>query len=257
MLNTITAALKPATTAAIFLSLAMPAAAQTFSIPAAPPLTQKTDLGFQSPGFLEVSALGFVDLASDTHYLVFADGATAIPYTSGTFTWTAEGGPYPTFAGGDGINHYRGGGTNWQGSFWNELGAQSTDTLNPATIRFGTLVGTFNPAPAASDWFVIGRHATIQIPATGAHLYAAISDCATCRPDNAFAFAVTVGKRIYSLRDDFDSTHNPSGPWSYGFRLATDAPSAFTRFSTNYAGYQQVVGGWDGTDQPGVTLPGV
>ena len=176
---------------------------------------------------------------------------------SGAITWTAENGPYPTVAGGDGINHYPGGGTNWTGTQWTELSVQSTDTLNPGTIRFGTLVGTFSPTPSAADWFVIGRDRIVTAPSTGAHLYAAVLDCAAgCHTDNFGRYTVTVGGRVHSLRDDFDVTRNPSGPWSYGFRLLTDAPGVFTRFTRSIFPALGSIGGWDGFSQYGDTLPG-
>ena len=202
------------------LVLALPVNAQTFSVPATTTLAGKIDLGLLAPNAqVRVSATGSIELYSPNQYLTFADGSLAAPLVSGAITWTAENGPYPTVAGGDGINHYPGGGTNWTGTQWTELGAQSTDTLNPGTIRFGTLVGTFSPTPSAADWFVIGRDRIVTAPSTGAHLYAAVLDCAAgCHTDNFGRYTVTVGGRVHSLRDDFDVTRNPSGPWSYGFR---------------------------------------
>jgi hypothetical protein len=242
--------------AVLSLVVAPPAGAQPVSVPATATLANKVDLGLFTAGPLEVTASGWVELYSPNHYLTFGDGALAVPFSEvGGITWTVEGGPYPTFAGGDGLNHYPGGGTNWNGSQWAVLSAESTDTRNPATIRFGTLVGTFNANPDTGDWFVIGRHGSLVVPAGGRHLFAAVVDCPKC-PDNSGAYSVTTGSRIYSLSDDYDTTHNPSGPWSYGFRLASDPPGTFTPFADHFFGYVQVVGGWQGVSQYGDTLPG-
>ena len=225
-------------------------------VPATTNLAGKIDLGFIPANTqVRVSAVGSVELYAPNYYQTFADGSLALPLNAGIVTWTAENGPYPTFAGGDGINRYPGGGTNWSSTQWPELGAQSTDTQNPGTIRFGTLVGTFNPSPTAADWFVLGRDTIVTTPPTGARLYAAVNDCAGCGPDNRGSYIVTVGGRVHSLRDDFNAMNNPSGPWSYGFRLTTEVPGTFTRFATRFFPYIVSVGGWNGSSQFGQTLP--
>jgi len=231
-------------------------AARSILVPAITNLTGKIDLGFIPANTqVRVSAVGSVEVYAPNYYQTFADGSLALPLTAGIITWTAENGPYPSFAGGDGTNRYPGGGTNWSGGQWAELGAQSTDTQNPSTIRFGTLVGTFNPSPSAADWFVLGRDTIVTAPPTGARLYAAVNDCASCGLDNRGSYIVTVGGRVHSLRDDFNALNNPSGPWSYGFRLTTDVPGTFTRFLTRFFPYIVSVGGWNGSSQFGQTLP--
>src|SRR5437868_12558225 len=55
---------------------------------------------------------------------------------------------YPTIAGGDGINHFAGGGGNYDlypgdHSVWAPEGKQTTDTTDPGALRFGSLAGTF------------------------------------------------------------------------------------------------------------------
>lgn len=69
--------------------------------------------------------------------------------------------PYPQDAGGDGINHFPGGGANFDRfgfpSMWAPEGTRTTDTTDPAALRFGALVGTFNASPAPADWFLVGR----------------------------------------------------------------------------------------------------
>jgi hypothetical protein len=241
----------------LWMALMTPAVGQTINVPATTTLAGKIDLGLLAPNAqVRVTASGSIELYAPNYYQAFADGSLAAPLTSGVITWTAENGPYPTFAGGDGINRYRGGGTNWTGSLWTELGARSTDTLNPNTIRFGTLVGTFKSSPAAADWFVLGQDTVVTAPPTGARLYAAVLDCgAGCYADNRGSYRVTIGARVHSLRDDFNATRNPSGPWSYGFRLATDTPGAFTRFTRSFFPTLVSLGGWDGFSQYGDVLP--
>lgn len=72
---------------------------------------------------------------------------------------------YPTAAGGDGINHFAGGGFNYDVNFNSASvsggpfpleGKPTTDTTDPGAIRLGALAGTFAASPTATDWFVIG-----------------------------------------------------------------------------------------------------
>ncbi len=84
---------------------------------------------------------------------------------------------YPTTAGGDGTNHFPGGGANIDSNGkYGFAGAQTTDTTNAAAIRLGTLVGTFKSQPTNLDWFVIGYGTTVTVPAGGADLYLAVND---------------------------------------------------------------------------------
>ncbi len=80
---------------------------------------------------------------------------------------------------GDGINHYAGGGTNYNtgANLFAYAGTASTDTTNPNTIRFGALVGTFSAAPVNNvDWFFIGTQNSILVPQGGGTLYLADND---------------------------------------------------------------------------------
>jgi hypothetical protein len=68
---------------------------------------------------------------------------------------------YPTIAGGDGINHFPGGGGNYDlfpdiHSAWAPQGVQTTDTTNPGALRFGSLAYTFADNPTATDWKLLG-----------------------------------------------------------------------------------------------------
>jgi hypothetical protein len=66
---------------------------------------------------------------------------------------------YPTAAGGDGINHFAGGGLNYDKypsvdsawGFWSQN--LTTDTWSSDAVRFGSLVGTLNEG---LNWFYIG-----------------------------------------------------------------------------------------------------
>ena len=98
---------------------------------------------------------------------------------------------YPTTAGGDGTNHFTGGGGNIdETGVIGFAGAQTTDTTNPAAIRLGTLVGTFKSQPGNLDWFVIGYGTTLTVPAGGADLYLAVND--TYNSDNPGSYSVQI-----------------------------------------------------------------
>ena len=98
---------------------------------------------------------------------------------------------YPTSHGGDGTNHFPGGGANIDdtGTF-PFAGKQTTDTTDPAAIRVGTLVGTFKAQPTNLDWFVIGYGTTVTVPAGGADLYLAYND--TYNGDNVGSYSVKI-----------------------------------------------------------------
>jgi hypothetical protein len=87
--------------------------------------------------------------------------------------------------GGDGFNHFPGGGANYDGvsASYGLAGASTTDTTNPSAIRFGAVVGTFSAAPLRSDWFLVGRSNSVTVPPGGAHLHLAINDA--YYPNNA------------------------------------------------------------------------
>ena len=99
---------------------------------------------------------------------------------------------YPTVNGGDGTNHFPGGGENYDPSNqkYGFAGKQTTDTTDPAAIRFGALVGTFKSQPTNLDWFVIGYGKTLTVPAGGADLYVAVND--SYNPDNIGSYSVDV-----------------------------------------------------------------
>jgi hypothetical protein len=144
------------------------------------------DLGsFAGGTSLTVLMSGHGDLVNST-LQVSADGSLYVPVPSGSPYAYANAGAtnYPTVGGGDGINHFAGGGLNYDatGSEYGFAGAMSTDTTNPAVIRLGAVVGTFSANPTRSDWFLIGLDSTFVVPGGGAHLYVAVND--DYNPDN-------------------------------------------------------------------------
>ena len=113
---------------------------------------------------------------------------------SSNYAYAVQGATgYPTTSGGDGTNHFTGGGENLDVSgtkHFGFAGKQTTDTTDPAAIRLGALVGTFKSQPTNLDWFVIGYGSTIQVPAGGADLYLAVND--SYNPDNLGSYSVKI-----------------------------------------------------------------
>lgn len=172
--------------------------AGSFTLPATTSGPGKIDLGFYAGGSsVVITATGQISLLAGSGFDTFADGSLVNPINPvgelANYDYVNAGATgYPTTFGGDGINHYPGGGANFDinaGTF--TLGsAISTDTTNPNTIRFGAVVGTFNPNPAQSDWFLIGTGKTVVVPAGGANLYIAVSD--TSSDNNAGDYTCNV-----------------------------------------------------------------
>ena len=137
------------------------------------------DLGpFPGGAVIALTANGHGDLGVAA-LQINPDGSLFAPAT-GSYTYANAGSTsYPTVNGGDGVNHFSGGGLNYNSVVNPPLGfagSTTTDTTDPAAIRFGTLVGTFKSQPGALDWFVIGYGKTVTVPASGADLYLAVND---------------------------------------------------------------------------------
>jgi hypothetical protein len=138
------------------------------------------NLGFFAAGLqLDFTVTGFGDLV-DARYQVLPDGSL-LSAASGGYTYANPGQPYPDVSGfpaGDGVNHFVGGGGNYDftGSGWMFAGLQTTDTTDPGAIRAGAVVGTFAASPTRADWFLIGFGGTVTIPTGGANLYLAVND---------------------------------------------------------------------------------
>jgi hypothetical protein len=106
---------------------------------------------------------------------------------------------YPQVAGGDGINHFPGGGGNYDSfpdghSPWAPEGKQTTDTTDPGAIRFGAIAYTFtsNPAgvmadPTTATWFALGNQLSTG---AGGTLLLVVVD--TFYPNNVGQYNVTI-----------------------------------------------------------------
>ncbi|MDQ6860316.1 MAG: hypothetical protein M3032_04065, partial [Verrucomicrobiota bacterium] len=161
------------------------------SLPLTTGASNKLDLGVFSGGTaVTVGLTGQGDLV-DSRFQVRPNGELAA-LASGPYTFCNPGAAYPNQDGGDGINHFSGGGANYDGSGsgYPFAGKLTTNTLDPATIRLGAVVGTFSANPGRSDWFSIGYEKTVSIPAGGAHLYLAVND--TVPGDNHGAYGINV-----------------------------------------------------------------
>lgn len=149
----------------------------------------KMDLGtFVAGTQLSFSVTGNGDLV-DSRYQVKPDGSLYATAT-GVYAFANAGATYTTAYGGDGINHFSGGGANYDmsGSGFG-VGKQTTDTTDPLAIRLGAVVGTFVSSPVATtDWFVIGISKIVTFSTTS-HLYIAVND--TGSSDNHGTFTVT------------------------------------------------------------------
>lgn len=172
------------------------------SLPLTTGSENKLDLGVFNPGVaLTLTFTGTGDLI-DSRFQVKPDGSLAAPATD-AYTYANNGSPYPVINGGDGINHFSGGGANYDNvsGGYSFAGSTLTDTTQPATsltatvIRLGTVVGTFSASPGRGDWFDIGNGATVQVPPGGAHLYVAVADAPGASSDNhgAYTGALSVG----------------------------------------------------------------
>ena len=150
------------------------------SLPLTTSSTNKLDLGLFSGGqVIQLSFVGNGDLVN-SNLQTLPDGSLFASAGS-PFGFANPGSSYPTVAGGDGVNHYPGGGLAYDatGSGFPFAGKLTTDTTDPAGIRDGAVVGTFNPSPANTNWFYIGYGGTFTVPAGGAHLYVAVNDSAS------------------------------------------------------------------------------
>jgi hypothetical protein len=185
--------LRSAVVTLMLAGLAVCGRAQTsVSVPLTTSDASKINLGFFTGGsLLQISVNGTGDLV-DSRYQTNPDGSLVVAATS-PYTFANPGATYPSVAGfpsGDGINHFSGGGGNYDfsGSGWMFAGLQTTDTTNPLAIRSGAVVGTFSSTPTRSDWFLIGTGGTFTIPAGGASLFIAVND--SFSPDNHGAYSL-------------------------------------------------------------------
>jgi DNA-binding winged helix-turn-helix (wHTH) protein len=151
-------------------------ASREISLPLTVAADNKMDLGaFDGGEVLSIVASGRGDLV-DARWQVFPDGSVAAQ-AGDPYSFSNAGAAYPMTFGGDGTNHFPGGGANLvPPSSFGFAGALTTDTRHPNAIRVGAVVGTFSSTPTRDDWFSIGRGTQVTVPAGGAHLYVAVND---------------------------------------------------------------------------------
>jgi hypothetical protein len=184
------------------LAVVFPLAAGTIPIDAFNSV--QTDFGF-FPGdtVLQIAVSGTVNLGPSATTMN-PDGSLVTLTPADCFScWIGyqyflPDGPYPTAYGGDGINHFLGGGGNYdmfnpQG--FAPQGAATTDTTDLAALRFGAVAGTFSASPTRSDWFFVGYGGSnFRVPAGGAHLYLVVVD--TYYPNNTGSYLASVNAAI-------------------------------------------------------------
>jgi hypothetical protein len=160
------------------LAAAVEAQGQTFRLGAQTAGTNKIDLGFFKGGSIFALQLsGQVSLGNQ--WDTWADGSLVSPITDENYTYGNVGAPcYPKTNGGDGINHFVGGGANFDvlSRCYGLAGLETTDTSAQGTLRFGAVIGTFCSAPQRGDWFYVGLSNVLTIPTNGGHLYLAVND---------------------------------------------------------------------------------
>ncbi len=177
---------------------ASPGGTISFSLPGDTGSDNSLNMGFFPGGeVLSVSASGIVNLAGDSPpetWLTNPDGSLAAPVTAPYLYANVGATGYPTVGGGDGINHYPGGGANYDdiSNEYGFAGAITTDTTDPLTIRVGCVVGTFASDPSRSDWFSIGDGTSVVVPPGGADLYLAVNDSYSLNDTGAYSGSIAV-----------------------------------------------------------------
>ena len=170
-----------------------PVTAASFTLNANTSDINKLDLGiFASGTILNVNLFGTISLGGSSSF--YPDGSLAVPFSEGVYPYAIAGtSGYPTQFGGDGINHFAGGGLNYDVLNANPFGIagkETTDTQDPDTIRFGSVIGTFSQNPSRNDWFFIGLGRILTVPEGGSNLYVAVND--TYYPNDTGAYSGTV-----------------------------------------------------------------
>ncbi len=181
---------------ALLLCWAVQCHAVDFTLSATTAGSNKRDMGVFSAGeVVSISFTGQISLIEGWDAL--ADGSLAHPLSIPEFNYAnANAGDYPTTYGGDGTNHFINGGVNFDAVLggipgFGIAGTTTTDTANPNTIRLGSVIGTFSPNPARSDWFAVGISNSIVVPADGIHLYLAIHDTTYANNSGSFSGKLT------------------------------------------------------------------
>ena len=172
-----------------------------------PTLTTPTDLGTYLAGtVLLIGVTGQVNLNGPGGSIITnPDGSLINPaLPSCLICWFGDPGYtyflqnstlYPTTFGGDGTNHFVGGGGNYDiypgthAAFAAE-GAQTTNTQDPNAIRFGAVAYTFLANPGPTDWHTLGFGGTFTVPNGAADLEVIVVD--TFYGNNTDGFNVSV-----------------------------------------------------------------
>jgi hypothetical protein len=166
---------------------ALTLSAGTISIPAS---ETPMDAGYYAGGsVLSISITGTVSLNGAEYMVMNPDGSLAVQHAVNCAVCWYPGYQYflpdaaaPNLAGGDGLNHFVGGGGNYDmygfPDGWASVGKKTTDTTDPLAIRFGAVAGTWSDHPVdnSTDWFLVGYGGTFTAPAGGAHLRLMVVD---------------------------------------------------------------------------------
>jgi hypothetical protein len=180
----------------VVIGIGNPATAASFTLDAQTSDINKLDLGiFASGTRLDVKLFGTISLGGSSSFN--PDGSMATPFSDGTYSYIAGTSGYPTNFGGDGINHFAGGGLNYDSlatginiNPFGIAGKETTDTKDADAIRFGSVVGTFSNNPSRNDWFFIGLGRILTVPEGGSNLYVAVND--TYYPNDTGAYSGTI-----------------------------------------------------------------
>jgi hypothetical protein len=178
----------------VAIGIGNPATAASFTLDAQTSDINKLDLGiFASGTSLDVKLFGTISLGESSSF--YADGSLAAPFSGGFYPYAIAGASgYSTKFGGDGINHFAGGGLNYDAENiinpFGIAGKETTDTKDADAIRFGSVIGTFSKNPSRNDWFFIGLGRILTVPEGGSNLYVAVND--TYYPNDTGAYSGTV-----------------------------------------------------------------
>ena len=175
------------------IAMATPATAASFTLDAQTSDLNKLNLGFFAGGTtLNAKLSGIISLGESSG--LYADGSLETPLRFNYPYASLGASGYPTNFGGDGINHFIGGGLNYDvrdtTNPFGFAGKQTTDTTDPNAIRFGSVIGTFSTNPSRNDWFFIGLDRILTVPEGGANLYVAVHD--TYYSNNSGAYSGTI-----------------------------------------------------------------
>lgn len=168
-------------TAATWLSaFATSALATPFTLPGNTGSSNRLSLGVFTSGMqVTISCIGQVGLVGGADWFTASDGSLVSNVLTPPYQYAnPDSTNYPTFAGGDGVNHYFGGGANVDvaGNGFGFAGLMSTDTTDFDTIRLGAVVATFSMNPTRQSWFAVENGAPIVVSGEAARLTVAIND---------------------------------------------------------------------------------